>query len=315
MSSNAASEATKKWEAALGRNPHKDFKSVEASRPDYDPSRPGFTYTKSPNPAWTPGSGSSDPSVLSKQKISIDPYEEGRVPGDNYKLLISGVVPRPIGFVSTVTKDGKGENLAPFSYTQIVNHDPPILVVGFSSGQGAFKDTLQNALDTKELTVNIISEWMVEAANYCAINAPSDISEWALTGLTQTPSKVVKAPIVAESAFSIECRLLSSTPFHSKLPPHSQTGTLLVLEGVYFHVREDALNSSKNIVDIKVLKPVSRLGGITYGRVGEGYEMPRPDWGKEVEGGGLEGLVRERVRAQEEEEEEEEAERKEELKN
>jgi flavin reductase (DIM6/NTAB) family NADH-FMN oxidoreductase RutF len=76
--------------------------------------------------------------------------------------MISGIVPRPIGFVSTVSADGKSTNLAPFSYTQMVNHDPPVIVIGFSGGSANPKNTLKNILETKECTVNMINEHMVE---------------------------------------------------------------------------------------------------------------------------------------------------------
>jgi len=76
--------------------------------------------------------------------------------------MISGIVPRPIGFVSTISADGKSTNLAPFSYTQMVNHDPPVIVIGFSGGSSNPKNTLKNILETKECTINMINEHMVE---------------------------------------------------------------------------------------------------------------------------------------------------------
>lgn len=62
----------------------------------------------------------------------------------NYKLLISGIVPRPIGFLSTKSADRRTENLAPMSYFQVVDHDPPMFVVGFSARAGWPKDTCRN---------------------------------------------------------------------------------------------------------------------------------------------------------------------------
>jgi flavin reductase (DIM6/NTAB) family NADH-FMN oxidoreductase RutF len=77
--------------------------------------------------------------------------------------MISGIIPRPVGFVSTVSSDGKSPNLAPFSYTQMVNHDPPVIVIGLSGGSAHPKNTLTNILETKECTVNMINEHMVES--------------------------------------------------------------------------------------------------------------------------------------------------------
>ncbi|KAI5803526.1 hypothetical protein DFH27DRAFT_556085 [Peziza echinospora] len=267
-------------EALIKRNPHPNFKQVESTRPPF-PDTAEFLFTKSPVPAWTPGTPSPAPSAASTiPHREINPYMPGRSPVDNYKLLISGIIPRPIGFLSTLTPAGTS-NLAPFSYTTIVNHDPPIFCVGFSGGTGNLKDSCQNLLDTGECTINIISEWFVEAANYTSVNAPPGVSEWTLAGLTPAPSTNVKPPRVLESAFSIEGRLLTH---HEWTSPQSgkKTGVTCLIQGVNFWVREDVVNKEGNMIDPNLLRPVSRLGGISYSRTTEGYELPRPDWEKEA---------------------------------
>lgn len=94
-------------EQTVRRNPHGDFSKVQASRPDFDHSLDGFTYTKTPKPDWQLGDGGNDGGEsLKKKHIQIDPYEEGRPAVFNYKLMISAVIPRLIGFVSTRSKDG-----------------------------------------------------------------------------------------------------------------------------------------------------------------------------------------------------------------
>lgn len=266
-------------ESQVRRNPHPDFNKVENSRPQFD-SDLEWSYTQIPKKDWQVGSGANNDEWKNHQKIEIDPYGPGRNPVDNYKTLISAVVPRPIGFVSTISKDGV-RNLAPFSYFTVVNHDPPIFTIGFSGGRGNPKDTCQNILDTEELTINIISEWFVEAANFCSTNAPIDVDEWKLCGLTPLPSSKVSPPHVGESAFSIEAKLIHSHEWKSKNDPNRATGVLCIVEGVNFHVREDVINEDLNNLDIAKLKPVSRLGGITYARTVHGYEKLRPDFGKE----------------------------------
>ncbi|CAN6674712.1 hypothetical protein TRVA0_062S00188 [Trichomonascus vanleenenianus] len=258
---------------------HPDFKQVEASRPDFEPRE--FRYEKTPQPEWAPGGGATDTEWKKHRKVAIDPYEANRNPGDNYRLLISGIVPRPIGFVSSMSKEGT-KNLAPFSYTQFFNHDPPILCIGISGGSGSYKDTCVNILETGECTVNMISEWFVEASNYTATNAPPGCDEWVFSGLTPLESEKVKPPHVAESVFSIECKLVHHHNWYSKQDPSKQTGTMLILEGVNFHVREDTLNEERNRIDIAKYKPISRLGGILYGRTTSALELPRPDFEDEV---------------------------------
>ncbi|KAG8166150.1 hypothetical protein KVR01_004702 [Diaporthe batatas] len=292
LSSSAA--ALKMKESDIKRNPHPDFKKVEASRPAWTRDPDGFKYTQTAEPSWQFGSGANHLAAHEhgqKQHVTIDPFAEGRAPVNNYKLLISAVVPRPIAFVSTVSPDGKTTNLAPFSYFQVVNHDPPLFVIGFASsleGAAAAKHTLHNLAETRECTVNIISEHFAEAANSTSVNAPYGSSEWAISGLTPAyDCQTVRPARVREAVFSIEAKLESLREFESRSRPGTKNATMAVVEGTRFWVREDAINEDRNIIDPSVLRPISRLGGITYGRTIEGFELPRPDFNKDL--GGPEG--------------------------
>lgn len=95
-----------------------------------------------------------------------------------------------------------------------------------------------------------------------------------------------------EAIFSIEGKLFSTTEFESKATPGKKTGVLAVIEGVRFWVREDAINEDRNIIDPGVLRPISRLGGITYGRTVEAVELPRPDFEKKKAEGETDGLLK-----------------------
>jgi len=147
-------------------------------------------------------------------------------------------------------------------------------------------------------SLNIISEHFLEAANATSINSPYGISEWSLSGLTPAPCTLIAPSRVKESIFSVECKLMSTQEFESRATPGKKTGVLAIVEGVRFWAREDALNEDRNLIDPMVLRPMSRLGGITYGRVLEGVEIPRPDWGKEVKEGRVGELEQPKVKGQ-----------------
>ncbi|KAK5163444.1 uncharacterized protein LTR77_010626 [Saxophila tyrrhenica] len=272
------------------RNPHGNFKEVESSRVDWR-QEGSWTIYKTKNPDWKPGQGSNDDGEWKNHKhIPIDPYQDGRPATFNYKLLISAIIPRPIGFVSTRSKDGSSTNLAPFSYTQVINHDPPIFIIGYAGGFDKAKDSLRNLVDSGECTINIISEHYLEAANASSVNAPYGVSEWALTGLTPMECQDVKCSRVGEAVFSVEGKLLETKEYESRATPGKRTGVLAIIEGVKFWAREDALNEEQNQLDTNVLRPMARLGGITYARVSEGVEIPRPEWDefkKDAEPAGL----------------------------
>ena len=95
-----------------------------------------------------------------------------------------------------------------------------------------------------------------------------------------------------ESIFSVECKLLETKEWESRAVKGKKTGVLAILEGIRFWVREDAINKERNLIDPGVLRAMSRLGGIMYGRTVEGVEIPRPEWGQSKQNAEANGLVK-----------------------
>ena len=128
---------------------------------------------------------------------------------ENYKLMIGSIVPRPIAFVSTISKNGI-YNLAPFSFFTGITSDPP--TVCFSPTRrgtdGEAKDTLKNIRETGEFVINIVNENIVSQMNETATEFPPDIDEFKESGLTAVPAKIVSPPLVKESPISFECKRL-----------------------------------------------------------------------------------------------------------
>jgi len=243
-----------------------------------------FHRAGSPNPTWTWG-----------QKVETTP--EGREwmkgtesgwktidtsrddPKKLYALLSSGIIPRPVAFVSSISEEGV-YNIAPFSFFNQVSSYPPVIMISCMKGSilNPTKDTVRNIKTNKEITVNIISEPWVAQANACSVDAPPEISEWDLSGLTKEPSIHVKAPRVRESAFNMECELLQTVDILE--PDSSEVATTLILGTIkYIHARNDCLNE-KGLFDPEKLKPVARLGGITYTKVNDVFNISRSSWRK-----------------------------------
>lgn len=118
-----------------------------------------FHLTQIPHPSWQPGDPQQRPQHDDTDKVALDPDDIG--PGNTYKLLIGGVVPRPIAFVSTRSKSGQN-NLAPFSFFNVVCNDPPTVAISVAMSGGRSKDTATNILETGQFVVNIVSEWFAE---------------------------------------------------------------------------------------------------------------------------------------------------------
>lgn len=255
-----------------------NFKETQRSRPSFKEAHP-IQVTQSPDPEWTYGSGVKHERLNGDHEyVTIDPHAEGRSMMDNYRLLVSGVVPRPIGLISTLSQDGKTENLAPFSYFQLVDHDPPTFVVGFSSRLSRPKDTYRNLLETGECVINIVSEEMAEAVIATSTDPPYGVSEWDVSGLHKAPTETVKPLRVKESIFSLECKLVDRKEFTSHAKPGFSVASIALVEATRFHVRKDALDKDQIRIDLNVLRPIAQLGGISFGRITEVFEYPRNTW-------------------------------------
>lgn len=277
------------------RNPQ-DFKQTENARPDWN-HEAEFVWTKTKNPNWKLGQGASN-KTASNEAISIDPYEEGRPPMYNYRLITSAVIPRPTAIVSTISKDGTSTNLAPYSFFQAMSHDPPTFVVGHAVGADGTKDSLKNLLETGECVINVLTEEILEAANACAADTPYGISEWALTGLTPAPCTDVRASRIKEAVFGVECKLVSTHDVASRSRPGKITSVMTILEGVRFWVREDAVDVDRKMIDPAISRPIGRLQGISYGRVMDAFQIPWPIWEDEKPAAEENGLVKAKVESQ-----------------
>lgn len=97
--------------------------------------------------------------------------------------------------------------------------------------------------------------------------------------MTPAPCSQIKPSRVKEAVFSCECKLLETKEYESRATPGKKTGVMAILEGVRFWAREDAINEDRNLIDPDVLRPMSRLGGITYSRTLMAMEIPRPEFG------------------------------------
>lgn len=206
---------------------------------------------------------------LDAQVINIDPQEH--TPSDIYRLMVGAIVPRPIAFVSTIGCDGV-LNLAPFSFFTAISANPPVICFApmIRGGDGRRKDTLANIEATREFVVNIVSEDFKERMNACAADFPPEVDEFAVSGLTPVPSDLVRPPRVKESRVQMECRLIEA--IHVSARPLG--GSLIIGEVVRFHI-DDALFDRYKI-DPEKLRAIGRMGGPTYCRTTDRFDMPRP---------------------------------------
>lgn len=191
--------------------------------------------------------------------------EPASVTGGMYHLLNAVIAPRPIAWVSTVALDGTF-NLAPHSYTTVLSPNPPI--VGFVSvGR---KDTLRNVENGSDFVYHIADESLGERLNRTAADFPPDESEFSWAGLTAMPSDLVRPPRVAEAPVAFETRVI-------EIKQIAETNNHLVMgEIIRLHIAEAIVADGR--IDPAKLRPLCRLAGSGFSRLGELFSMPRPTY-------------------------------------
>lgn len=181
------------------------------------------------------------------------------------------VAPRPIGWISTLSRDGVA-NLGPYSFFNLVA-DSPLMVMFSSDG---VKDSARNAVETGEFVANLASMDLAEAMNASSINAPADVSEFDHAGIEMAPSHIVKAPRVAAAHAALECRLTQA--FYPKDAAGNEIENFVVFgEVVGVYIDDRCLRDG--IFDASLAGNIARLGYRDYLAVGEMFEMHRPKWG------------------------------------
>lgn len=180
--------------------------SVGSSAGAVPPSSNSPTETSEQAALWQPGQPQPMP-YPSKVWKAYQPADL-KASGGLYGLMISSIVPRPIALVTSQDKEGH-LNCAPYSYFNIVCHDPPLVMIGCCINMRAKtkKDTLHNIEGTKEFVVNIMSSWYLEAANHTSGNFPANVNEMEVAGLASLPSDAVRPPRLAEAAVQLECEV------------------------------------------------------------------------------------------------------------
>ncbi len=187
---------------------------------------------------------------------------------DLYYLMTGLVIPRPIGWISTLSAAGV-RNLAPYSYFNLMGSDPFYCAFG-STG---VKDTLANLREVPQFVANIVTMDLIERMNFTATDFPRQEDEFGWSGLTPVPSAKVRPERVGEAKAHLECEVVQIV---------SDGNTNIVLGRiVHVHVAPSVWKDGR--VDPRLLDPVCRLSGSAYARLGEIVNIARPGW-KDVKG-------------------------------
>ncbi len=184
-----------------------------------------------------------------------------------FRLVLGLVVPRPIGWVSTVSKEGI-RNIAPFSFFNAVNDEPPVLMISVSNrDDGSLKDTVKNILETEEFVINLVSEELFEKMLITSEEFPPEVDEFEKANLTSEDSKFIRAPRIKEAKVSFECKLYKYIEIYDM---HVIFGEALLIKV------NDEIIDNEGKVSYEKYRPVGRLGGKYYIRINKDNLLEAP---------------------------------------
>lgn len=184
---------------------------------------------------------------------------------DPFKAMI---VPRPIGWISSRSKDGV-DNLAPYSFFNAVSDRPHILM--FSST--GYKDNIRNIDETGEFVFNLTSFELREAMNVSSASVSPDVDEFALAGLEKAPCEIVSVPRVKAAPIAMECKHLKTIELFD-LAGETTNSWMVMGQVVGIHIDDSIIDGDR--VCTEKVRPVARLGYMDYASVDSTFSIERP---------------------------------------
>lgn len=185
---------------------------------------------------------------------------------ERYKLLIGTVIPRPIAFITTLSRDGR-RNAGPFSFFNVLTHDPAIVAIGIENYEDMrLKDTARNIRETEEFTVHIVDDALAAQMEICAIKFGPDVDELAEAGLETVPGEAVRSPRIVSAPAALECRR------HMTIEV-GKAREIVLGEVLGIHIRADIIDPARLYVDQIKMDAIGRLGGHGYARTRDQFDI------------------------------------------
>lgn len=202
-------------------------------------------------------------------------YQEINASSTAFASMFNSIVaPRPIGWISSISAAGV-VNLAPFSYFNGISPAPAMVMFACNGPLDRDqKDTIANIREVPEFVANFACYELRAQINLSSATVPRGVNEFDLIGLKSAPARLVRPPMVKAAPANLECTVVKIVDLPPQAPGERMS-SVVIGRVVAVHVQDAFLNADGRF-DTRRANPLLRLGGFTYGTLGELLEIPRP---------------------------------------
>ena len=181
------------------------------------------------------------------------------------------VFPRPIGWISSISKNGIA-NLAPYSYFNSVADEPPQVMFcsNGSTAYGKYKDSLSNILSTREFVVNFATSASRNQMNISSKDFKPDEDEFFMSNLKKKKSKLIKAPSVKDSPVNLECKLVETFKLKSN---SKKMSTMVIGEVIGIYINNKFVKNGR--IDSVSMRYIARMGYSEYTTISSKFNLKR----------------------------------------
>ena len=158
--------------------------------------------------------------------------------------------PLPVVMVSCADKAGN-DNIITIAWTGTICSDPAMLSISVRPERHSYK----MIEETGEFVINLTTEELAFATDYCGVKSGRDMDKWAAAKLTREKADIVSAPMIKESPVNIECKVTEK----KELGTH----VMFLAEVVAVHA-DDKYMDDKNKFRLEDAKPLVYSHGTYY---------------------------------------------------
>lgn len=150
----------------------------------------------------------------------------------------------PLPAVMVSVTDGKGQDdIITVAWTGTICTNPPMVYISVRPSRFSH----HMLMETGEFVINLTTEKLTRATDYCGVRSGRDVDKFKETGLTREKAEFVKAPMIKESPVSIECRVTEV----KKLGSHD----MFLAEVLAVHADEEYMDEN-NRFDFNRARPI-----------------------------------------------------------